>query len=144
MYSLVHSQDLIGGEASQSLARSNPSEALRFFKTIPPERVGLNGDYDHSGLAKRVDRTLRQQFPAQYLEQLHITQRGRVVILTGRIQTKALLDQLVATALSVTGANQVETQGVTLLETWGDWLACPLTCELATSIKEIESERFAV
>ncbi|NJN49798.1 MAG: hypothetical protein HC805_08585, partial [Alkalinema sp. RL_2_19] len=50
---------------------------------IPPERVGLNGEYDHSGLAKRVQLALQQRFGAA-IAHLEIAQRGRVVILTGK------------------------------------------------------------
>jgi hypothetical protein len=86
------------------------------FKTIPPERIGLNGEYDHSGLAKRVIHTFRIRYKPSHLQQLQVTQRGRVVILTGQVCNQDLLDQLVDTALSVAGTFAVETCGVTLGE----------------------------
>lgn len=85
-----------------------------FFRLLPPERVGLNGEYDHSGLAKRVDRVLHQVFLPQELENLSITQRGRVVILTGYAPNAYLLQQFADIAASVSGANTVETLGVKL------------------------------
>jgi hypothetical protein len=86
------------------------------FKTIPPERIGLHGEYDHFGLAKRVAHTFRINYTPSHLQQLQVTQRGRVVILTGQIPNEHLLDQLVDTALSITGTFAVETCGVRLLE----------------------------
>lgn len=87
-----------------------------FFRLLPPERVGLNGEYDHSGLAKRVDRALHQAFLPQELERLKITQRGRVVVLAGYAPNACLLRQFVASAASVSGATAVETFGVKLAE----------------------------
>lgn len=74
------------------------SKLHSFFRSLPLERVGLNGEYDHSGLAKRVDRALHQLFLSQELEQLKITQRGRVVILRGYVLNASLLCKLVAVA----------------------------------------------
>jgi hypothetical protein len=116
MSSLVHSPEFEDwGRQSQprSTANISPSHLLR---SIPPERIGLNGEYDHSGLAKRVDRTFRQQFLSEELAKLTVTQRGRVVILTGCIANPQLLDRLIKVALNIMGANYVETYGVTLLE----------------------------
>lgn len=94
---------------------SNPVYRLpkrSFFRTIPPERVGLNGEYDHSGLAKRVKLKLAQVFGLDQVADLAITQRGRVVILTGKIASPELLDCIVREAIATQGANEVETQGV--------------------------------
>jgi osmotically-inducible protein OsmY len=86
-----------------------------FFASPPPERVGLNGEYDYNGLTKRVDRALRQSFSQQALEQLKIAQRGRVVVLTGRVPDASLLCQLSNVAASVSGATTVETRGIQLI-----------------------------
>ena len=82
------------------------------FRSIPPERIGLNGEYDHSGLAKRVFQAYRMQFPAAELQDLRVTQRGRVVVLAGMLSDSELLDQLVAIALEIEGAAAVETNGI--------------------------------
>lgn len=89
---------------------------LHFFRSIPPERVGLNGEYDHSGLAKRVLQELRQRFQAKHLEQLRVTQRGTVVVLSGRIGDRQILEQIATAALGVMGALTVETHGVQLVD----------------------------
>jgi hypothetical protein len=96
-----------------SLIPCGPSNESRcMFKTIPPERVGLNGEYDHSGLAKRVSAAFRKQFSPPALENLRITQRGRVVVLSGRIPNQQVLTQMVDAALEIMGTFDVETYGI--------------------------------
>lgn len=82
------------------------------LNTIPPERVGLNGEYDHSGLAKRVSQAFQAHFPIQDLEGLRVNQRGKVVILMGNVRSSDLLNQLTTIALDVEGAIDVETTGI--------------------------------
>lgn len=90
--------------------------AIPFFRLIPPERVGLDGEYDHSGLAKRVVFAFEEHFEASELEQLRVLQRGRVIILLGRISNWQLLTRLVSVALEVYGASTVETHGLMILD----------------------------
>ncbi len=82
------------------------------LNTIPPERVGLNGEYDHSGLAKRVLQAFQADFSTQDLEALRVTQRGKVVVLMGSVPTAEVLEQLISIALKVEGAIGVETTGI--------------------------------
>lgn len=93
--------------------RSNfQAMSYSLFQTIPPERVGLHGEYDHSGLAKRVMLTFREHFPLAELSDLRVSQRGCVVILVGRVSSCQVLSQLVNLALEVEGATNVETYGL--------------------------------
>jgi hypothetical protein len=122
MATLVHSANL--SELSYStpsckevrnLDRSmrKPDPVLAgFFKTIPPERIGLDGEYDHQGLAKRVVRLFHHRLELDLLDQFRVSQRGGVVILTGSVPSRPILNQLVELALSVSGANYVEVQGL--------------------------------
>lgn len=84
------------------------------FQSIPPERVGLNGDYDHNGLAKRVDLALRQQFDTYEIDQIRVAQRGTVVVLTGKVAHQRLLKRMMQAVLGVSGAAAVEVTGVEL------------------------------
>lgn len=84
------------------------------FGTIPPERVGLNGEYDHRGLAKRVSLAFRQQCSSVEIEKLRVTQRGAVVVLMGRIPEQKLLIKLVNLAMAVPGTADVEVNGVSV------------------------------
>jgi hypothetical protein len=75
---------------------------------IPPERVGLDGEYDHSGLAKRVQQTLRQALGDEFVAQLEIAQRGKVVIVRGNGLESWLVRQVTRLTLEVEGADFVE------------------------------------
>ncbi len=119
MRPVVHSPSVTGCSSSQSDTGSQPDAGdkasvvpFSFFQSIPPERTGFSGEYDHYGLAKRVDRALRDNFPPQVLERLKVAQRGRVVVFGGRVPNAHVLSQLVALAASVSGATAVETLAV--------------------------------
>jgi len=85
------------------------------FKTIPPERVGIDGEYDYDGLANRVIQALEQQFSYEDLQHLKVRQRGTVVMLSGQISSQQLLHQIRCASLNVSGATDVETQGVSII-----------------------------
>lgn len=82
-------------------------------EAIAPERVGLNGEYDQSGLAKRVARAF-DEANFQDHQTVWIAQTGTTVVLKGKISDQALLDKMVAAAKSVHGAGAVETNQVTI------------------------------
>jgi hypothetical protein len=84
----------------------------RLFRAIPPERVGLNGEYDHDGLAKRVALEFSKTFESDELEGLQISQRGAVVVLLGTIANQKFLIKLVTAVMQVSGAADVEINGV--------------------------------
>ena len=101
--------------SSHSPTSSNSALYPLLFQTIPPERVGLNGEYDHSGLAKRVHLAFQQAFSAEQIQSLCVSQRGRVVVLKGQVSGK-LLRQLVEIATKTHGTTDVETYAVTCLD----------------------------
>lgn len=84
------------------------------FKTIPPERVGLFGEYDHKGLTKRVSLALNQNFDPNEIKHLRVNQRGAVVVLVGKISSQLLLIKLVNVVMGVSGAVDVEINGVSV------------------------------
>jgi osmotically-inducible protein OsmY len=90
------------------------SQPSTLFAMIPPERVGIQGEYDHEGLAKRVRLAFCDHLEAGDLDRLRITQRGRVVVLVGNVANQQTLTQLVDIALEVYGTAAVETHGVIL------------------------------
>lgn len=101
-------------QSMREIDRTSKS-ALSLFRMIPPERVGLTGEYDHSGLSKRVISAFQEQFEASEIAQLQVLQRGRVIIFLGRISNWQLLTRLVSVALEVYGASTVETHGLMIL-----------------------------
>ncbi|MBE9181014.1 phospholipid-binding protein [Oculatella sp. LEGE 06141] len=91
------------------------SSLARLFTAIPPERVGLHGEYDHSGLAKRVALAFNQNFAAENVKNIRISQRGAVVVLVGQVPSQHLLNDLVRVALNVNGTADVEVNGLSVV-----------------------------
>jgi len=87
------------------------STSPSIFATIPPERLGVRGEYDHDGLAKRVQLALEQQFNYHEIAHLKVSQRGTVVILIGEVPHRRIFNQLIAVAMNVHGAAAVEING---------------------------------
>lgn len=85
-----------------------------WFKGIPPERIGLDGKYDHCGLQKRVEAAFRECSDLYDSSQLFISQRGRVVVLQGHVLNRETLNSLVAIAERVSGTIRVEVAGVSV------------------------------
>lgn len=95
-------------------ASSSQFSTSSIFHTIPPERVGLDGGYDHYGLAHRVALAFEQQLGSQVMQTLKVSQRGSVVILVGDVPTAMSMAQLVRIALGTNGATDIELNGVSL------------------------------
>lgn len=97
-----------------SICNSFSSTSTSLLDRIPPERVGLNGEYDHRGLAKRVSLAFRQHCLPNEVEKIRVTQRGAVVVLMGHISDQKLLIKLVNLAIMVPGTADVEVNGVSV------------------------------
>ncbi len=82
--------------------------------SIPPERMGLNGEYDQSGLAKRVAFAFDEEPTLQDIDTVYVAQTGSVVVLKGAAPSQEILNQMVSVALGVSGATNVETDQVTV------------------------------
>jgi hypothetical protein len=82
---------------------------------IPPERVGLQGEYDHAGLTKRVIAALQREGDSLIIDGLRVSQRGQVVILSGPVASKEILQEMMVRSLQLEGAAFVETTGVRLM-----------------------------
>ncbi|MEB3830365.1 BON domain-containing protein [Phormidium sp. CCY1219] len=81
---------------------------------IPPERLGLNGEYDQSGLAKRVALALDQNPDTDDFERLWVAQTGGTVVLKGEVPSQEDLDRVVEVASGVYGATAVNTDEVSV------------------------------
>ncbi len=88
------------------------NQAIAALSAIPPERVGLSGEYDYYGLAKRIKTSFHGQVGREAVKQLTVKQRGSAVILSGQVDTLDLLDQLVDLALHTEGTTHVEVHDV--------------------------------
>ncbi|PIG93849.1 BON domain-containing protein [Gloeocapsopsis sp. IPPAS B-1203] len=81
---------------------------------VPPERMGLNGEYDQSGLAKRVALAFDQDSTIDDIDTLYVAQTGSTVVLKGRVPNQEILNKMVSVARGVHGATSVETNQVTI------------------------------
>lgn len=81
---------------------------------IPPERMGLRGEYDQSGLAKRVALAFDQDPAVTDIDTVWVAQTGSTVVLKGQVPSRELLQKLVAIARTVKGATSVEVDQVTI------------------------------
>jgi hypothetical protein len=97
-------------------AQTNPApvESAPDGGEIPPERVGLSGEYDQSGLAKRVALAYDQDANLADEERLWVAQTGGTVVLKGEVTDQATLDQMVSVAQGVSGCTNVDTSQVTV------------------------------
>jgi hypothetical protein len=82
--------------------------------TIAPERVGLNGEYDQSGLAKRVALAFDQEPDLADEERLYVAQTGGTVVLKGQVSDQATLTKMASVAKGVSGCTAVDTTQVTV------------------------------
>ena len=81
---------------------------------IPPAKVGPNGDFDESGLAKRVAIAFDDDNQLGDLERLWIAQLGSKVVLKGECPSQSLLSRAVTVARGVNGATDVDTSEVSV------------------------------
>ncbi|MBW4577684.1 MAG: BON domain-containing protein [Aphanothece sp. CMT-3BRIN-NPC111] len=81
---------------------------------IDPERVGLNGEYDQSGLAKRVALAFDQDPNLDDINTLWVAQTGSTVVLKGTVPSQQILNKMVSVANSVDGATNVDTDQVSI------------------------------
>ncbi|NJM70066.1 MAG: phospholipid-binding protein [Scytonema sp. RU_4_4] len=106
------------GQEKPADAQVNPEPAAMSKgtggETIPPERLGLNGEYDQSGLAKRVALAFDLDSSFDDIDTLYVAQLGSTVVLKGSVLDQATLDQMVEIASGVTGATDVQTDQVSV------------------------------
>ncbi|HEY9730903.1 MAG TPA: phospholipid-binding protein [Drouetiella sp.] len=97
--------------AAQQPAASPVQTAPAPMESIPAERVGLMGEYDQSGLAKRVAKAFDDAGLDDH-QTVWIAQTSATVVLKGKTKDQATLDKMVAVAKSVEGTKAVDTTQV--------------------------------
>jgi osmotically-inducible protein OsmY len=103
-----------GSKKNAAPAAQAPAAAAASTGTIPPERVGLNGEYDDSGLAKRVALAFDNDPQLDDIATLWVAQLSSKVVLKGKVPNQAILDKMVSVARGVSGATEVDTSQVTI------------------------------
>ncbi|MEY3297468.1 MAG: hypothetical protein RLZZ597_728 [Cyanobacteriota bacterium] len=101
---------IVAGHLIRGVCYATPSlqEGSPRIATIPPERVGLQGEYDHYGLAKRIQARFRERLGRIETAKVTIKQRGGVIILRGQVDRRDILEDLITIALSTEGTTHVE------------------------------------
>lgn len=99
----------------QSIAQApSTSVAPTATQSIPPERLGLSGEYDQSGLAKRVALAFDEDPQLDDVNTLWVAQTGSTVVLKGKVPTQEILNKMISVAKSVNGATDVDTNQATI------------------------------
>ncbi|WP_019508071.1 hypothetical protein [Pleurocapsa sp. PCC 7319] len=80
--------------------------------SIAEERIGLDGEYDASGLAKRVAKALDEDSILGGISTVYVAQNDSKIILKGTIPDKSFLDRLVTVAQNVRGVSEVNIEQV--------------------------------
>lgn len=112
-------QRLFGMEKPED-AQVNPeptsydASAAAGAEAVPPERMGFNGEYDQSGLAKRVALAFDEDGSLDEINTLYVAQTGGTVVLKGSVPSQDILNQMVSIAQGVQGATDVNTDQVTV------------------------------
>ncbi len=105
---LPSSEEELEGQPTEETSPSPSAVAT----TIPTFRVGLNGEYDPSGLAKRVASAFASDTELTEIATIYVAQAGSTVILKGIVPNRAVLDKMMTIAQSVDGATSVEANQV--------------------------------
>ncbi|MBD2460919.1 BON domain-containing protein [Oscillatoria sp. FACHB-1407] len=80
----------------------------------PPECMGLEGEYDPCGLAKRVALALDHDPIIDDLKTLEIIQIGRAIALKGQVADASVLSRIVEVVSAVDGTDTVDVNRVTV------------------------------
>ncbi|MGB2926231.1 MAG: phospholipid-binding protein [Limnothrix sp.] len=106
---------LFGKKEEEKVAKAKATKSPRVSvasvakeKSIPAEKVGLDGNFDESGLAKRVAQALDDANISDEVG-LWVAQSGSTVVLKYNEDAKGILSQAKSVAQKVDGASSVET-----------------------------------
>jgi osmotically-inducible protein OsmY len=100
---------LFGKKEEEKAAAAPPVsvQAAAAQQSIPPEKVGLDGNFDESGLAKRVAKALDDANISDQVG-LWVAQTGSVVVLKYNPDAEGVLEQAKQVAMAVEGATEVK------------------------------------
>lgn len=81
---------------------------------VLPKNMGLEGEYDPNGLAKRVAAAFDKNQDIEDVETLEIFQDDSTIILKGSVPNQSILDHMIDVASKVDGTKAVETSQVVI------------------------------
>jgi osmotically-inducible protein OsmY len=76
--------------------------------------LGLSGEYDQSGLAKRVALAFDEDPQLDDVNTLWVAQTGSTVVLKGKVPSQEILNKMISVARSVHGTTDVDTNQATI------------------------------
>ena len=79
---------------------------------IPDYKIGVDGDFDESGLAKRVALAFDEDSQLDDIDTLWVAQLSGTVVLKGKVPSQDILDKMVTVAKGVDGTDAVDTKQV--------------------------------
>jgi hypothetical protein len=98
----------------QEKSAQAPAAEAAGGEAIAPERIGLNGEYDESGLAKRVALAFDESAELGDEDNLWVAQTGGIVVLKGTVSSQNALNHMIEVANVVNGATSVDSSQVTV------------------------------
>ena len=104
----------VNPQPAQNYSSQPAAQASAATESVPPERMGLNGEYDQSGLAKRVALAFDQDNQLDDVDTLWVAQTSGTVVLKGKVPSQDILNKMVSVSQSVNGATSVDTSQVTI------------------------------
>lgn len=98
--------------ASSKIKRGIAKAASNKSDDVPDYKVGLDGDFDESGLAKRVALAFDEDNQLDDIDSLWVAQTSGTVVLKGKVPSQDILDKMVKVARGVDGTDSVDTKQV--------------------------------
>jgi osmotically-inducible protein OsmY len=97
--------------ASPSIKRG-VAQAANAPADIPDYKIGVDGTFDESGLAKRVALAFDEDSQLDDVDTLWVAQTAGTVVLKGKVPSQAILDKMVVVAKKTEGTDAVDTKQV--------------------------------
>ena len=82
------------------------------MKDIPPERIGIKGEFSLHGIAQRVTRAFEEDPLIKGVSTVYVAQEQDAIVLTGKIADTALLRRMENIAKTIEGVDKVYTSQV--------------------------------
>jgi hypothetical protein len=101
IFGIKHDDGGSGGTATATQTQEN----------VPIERQGLNGEYDQSGLAKRVVKAF-DDAGVEDAPHLYVAQHDTTIVFKGNVANQGVLEQVSGIAKGVEGCTGVDTSEV--------------------------------
>ncbi|MEL6493721.1 MAG: response regulator [Cyanobacteria bacterium J06623_7] len=92
------------------------------LSVIPPERVGLGGEFSLSGIAERVAKAYRQDPELGKISTLYVAQEDDAIVLFGTVPNETLLRRMENIAKEVEGVDKVYMSQVAIQSETGNVL----------------------